>query len=97
MDDSLGAADVGQELVAQTFAVAGALDQTGDVHELDDSGGGLLGVIQVAQPVQTGVGDGDRAYVGLDGAEGVVGAFGACVGNGVEQGAFAHVGHTHDT
>jgi len=43
MDNGIGGTDVAQELVAQTFALGGTLDQTGDIHELDDSGGELLG------------------------------------------------------
>ena len=34
VDDGVHLADVGEELVAQTLAVAGALDQTGDVDKL---------------------------------------------------------------
>ena len=37
------------------------------------------------------------AHVGLNGAEGIVGAFGAGIGDGVEQGTLAHVGQPHDT
>ncbi len=36
VDDGVGLADVGQELVAQAFALGGAGDQAGDVDELDD-------------------------------------------------------------
>ena len=97
MDDGVGHADVGQEFVAQALAPAGALDQTGDVHELNDSRGGLFGVVHLAQLVQTVVGHSHHAHVGVDGAEGVVGALGAGVGDGVEQGALAHVGQTHNT
>ena len=35
VNDRVDFADVGQELVAQPFALAGALDQAGDVQELD--------------------------------------------------------------
>ena len=97
MDDGVGHADVAQELVAQTLAAGGTLDQTGDVHKLDDSGGGLLGVVHLGQLVQTVVRHRHHAHVGVDGAEGVVGALGAGVGDGVEQGALAHVGQAHDT
>ena len=46
VDDGIGRADVAQELVAQALALGGALYQAGDIHELDDSGGNLLGLIQ---------------------------------------------------
>ncbi len=38
LDDGVDLPDVGEELVAQAFALAGAGDQTGDVHELDAAG-----------------------------------------------------------
>ena len=96
MDDGVTFPDVGQKLIAQALALAGALDQTGDVHEFHHGGGGLLGLVEVGQPVQTAVGHGHHAHVGVNGAEGVVGALGAGVGDGVEQGALAHVGQAHN-
>ena len=97
MDDGVGLPDVGQELVAQARALAGALDETGDVHELDDRRGLLVGLVHLRQLVQPLVGDGHHAHVGVDGAEGIVGALRAGVGDGVEQRRFAHVGQAHDT
>ena len=35
LHDGVDLADVGEELVAESLALARALDQTGDVHELD--------------------------------------------------------------
>ena len=86
VDDGVRLADVGQELVAQALALAGALDKAGDVHELDDRRGLLLGLIHLRQLVQPLVRHGHHAHVGVDGAEGVVGALGPGVGDGVEQG-----------
>ena len=40
--DRIGLADVGEELVAQAFALRGAGDQAGDVDELDDRRNHLL-------------------------------------------------------
>ena len=96
VDDGIGLPDVGQELVAQTLSPAGALHQTGDVHELDDRRGGLFGLVEIGQPVQTVIGHSHHAHVGIDGTEGVVGALGAGVGDGVEQGRLAHVGKAHN-
>ena len=42
-------ADVGQELVAQAFALGGALDDAGDVHEGHRGGHDLFGVDQLGQ------------------------------------------------
>ena len=97
MDDGVGAADVLQELVAQTRALAGALHQTGDVHELDDGGRFLVRLIHLRQLVQPRIRHGHHAYVGLNGAEGIVGALRPGVGNGIEQSALAHIGQTHDS
>ena len=53
-------------------------------------------MVKIAQPGQPAVGNGYHPHIGVDGAEGVIGALGAGVGNGVEQGRLAHVGQTHD-
>ena len=84
MDNGGALPDIGQELVAQPLALAGTLHQARDVHKLDDSGGGLLGPVEFAEPVEPVVGHGDHAHIGVDGAEGVVGALGPGVGDGVE-------------
>ena len=97
MDDGIGGADIGQEFVAQALALGGALHQTGDVHEFHHGGGGLLGLIEVGKPAQPLVRHADHAYIGVDGAEGVIVRRHAGVGDGVEQGRFAHIGQTHDT
>ena len=97
MDDGIGHTDVGQEFVAQSLALGGALYQTGDVHKLNDCGGGLFGVVHLGKLVQPVVRDSHHAHIGVDGAEGVIGTLGAGVGDRVEQGALAHVGQTHDT
>ena len=90
--------DVAQKLVAQALALGGALYQAGDVHKFHNGRGLFVGVPDFRQLVQTGIGHGHNAGVGVDGAEGVVRRlriFGA--GNGVEQSTFAHVGQAHDT
>ena len=97
MHDGIGAADVLKELVAETCALARALDKTRDVDKFDDGGGLLLGVVHLGELVEALVGDGHHADVRLDGAEGVVGALGACVGDGVEQSGLADVRKSDDT
>ena len=97
VDDGVGLPDVGQELVAQALPLGGPLHQARDVHKLNDCRGGLLGLIDLSQLVQPLIGDGDHAHVGVDGAEGVVGRFRPGVGDGVKQGALAHVGQAHDS
>ena len=97
MNDGVGGADVAQKLVAKTLALGSALDKTGDVHKFNDGGGKLLRLVEIPQPFQPLVRHGDHADIGLDGAEGVVGRLCAGVCDGVEEGAFAHIGKTHDT
>ena len=97
MDNGVGGADVAQKLIAQALALGCTLYQTCDVHELNDGRGELLGIVHIPQTLQPLVGNGDHAHVGIDGAEGIVGGLGAGVGNGVEQGALAHIGQTHNT
>ena len=96
MDNGVRAADVLEELVAEARAVARALDQSRDVHKFDDGGGLFLRLVHLRELVKPLVRHGDHAHVRLDGAEGVVGALRAGVGDGVEQCALAHVGQAHD-
>ena len=97
MDDGVGGADVGQELVAQTLALGRAFDQTRNIDELDDGGGKFFGIVQVAEPFQPLIRHGDDAHVGVDGAESVVVRGDTRVGDGVKQGRLAHIGQTDDT
>ena len=97
MDDGVGHADVAQKLVAQALALAGSLHKSGNVHELNDRRSCLFGVVHLGKPVQPVVGNSHHAHIGVDRAEGVVGALRAGIGDGVKEGALAHVGQTHDT
>ena len=96
MDNGVRHADIGEELVAQPLTPAGAFDKAGDVHEFDDGGGGLPGMIHLAEFVQPGVRHSHHAYVGVDGAEGVVGALRARVGDGVKECRFAYIWQADD-
>ena len=96
VDDGVGLADVGEELVAEAFAFAGASDEAGDVDEFDDGGLDLLGLDDFSELGEAGVRDFYDADVGLDGAEGVVGSFDAGFGQRVEEGGFADVGQADD-
>ena len=97
VDDGVGFADVRQELVAQPFALAGARDQPGNVDKLDDGGQHAFGFDDFGQLRQTRIGHLDDAHIGLNGAEGVVFGGNASLGQGIEQGGFAHVGQPHDS
>ena len=97
MDDRIGRADVGKKLVAQTLALGRALDKAGDVDELNDGGGELFWVVQIAQPLQTLVRHLHDADIRVDGAESVVVRRDSGVGDGVEKGGFADVRQSDDT
>ena len=97
VDDGVGFADIGEELVAQALAAAGAAHQAGDVDEFQAGGHGFLRFADGRQHAQARVGHGDAADVGLDGAEGVVGGLGrGGGGERVEEGGFADVGEADD-
>ena len=87
LDDGIHFANVGEELVAETFPGAGAFYEAGDVHEFNGGGNRDLGFGDAFQHGQTGIGNGHDADIGVDGAEGIVGGHRlAGAGDGVEQG-----------
>ena len=87
MDDSVRLADVGEELVSQSFALAGTLDQSGYIDYLDGGGDhAALGVTDLTEFDEPLVGHGDDAYVRLDGAEGEVRALRLGVTQTIKEG-----------
>ncbi|MNL45662.1 hypothetical protein D3C87_1683240 [compost metagenome] len=97
VDDGVHLADVGEELVAKTLALARAAHQPRDVHELDggrDDGRGLDDALQHAEAL---VGDRHDADVGVDGAERIVGRHGSGASQGVEEGRLPDVRKADDT
>ena len=94
--DSVGGANVAEELVAQAFALTCAFDQSGDVDELHGGGHGAVGLDEAGDAVEPLVGHGDHADVGIDGAERVVGRLRFCCGEGIEDGAFADIRQSDD-
>ena len=95
MHDRVHLADVRQEFVAQSLAVARALDEAGYVYEFDDGVGDLFGVVHFPEHFEALVGHGHHAHVGLDGAERIVLRLRARFGYCVEQCGFAYVGQTY--
>ena len=96
VNDRVALSDVAEELVAQSLALARALDQPRDIDKLNGGGGVLFGVVHLGELVQPLVGNGYHADVRLDGAEGIVRALRARVGNRVEQGGLADVRQSDD-
>ncbi len=94
--DGIDLTNMPEELVPQPLASTCPLDQTGDVDKLHGRRQNPFGVHDRGQGVETRVGDIDDPNVRLNGAEGVVGRFGAGGGDGIEDGRLAHVGKTDD-
>ena len=97
MHDRVDLADVGEELVAQPFALRGAAHQAGDVDEGDAGRDDLLRLGDRRDLVQPRIGHRDFAGVRLDGAERIVrGLRGGRPRQRVEQCRFADVGKPND-
>ena len=94
--DGIGLTDVLQELVAKPFTLRRALHQPGDVDELHGRRQRALGLHDLGQLRQTGVGHFHHADVGVDRAEGIVRRFSLGRGQGVEKRRFADVGEADD-
>ena len=97
MNDGIYLADVAEELVAKTLAVACTLHQTGNVHKFDGGRRYLLRMIHSCQIVQTAVRHQYNARVRLNGAERVIRGLCARLCNCVKKGAFPNVGKTHNS
>ena len=97
VDDRIDLTDVGEELVAEAFALASAADQPGDVDELDLGLDLLRGLGDLADLVEPRVRHGDAADVRLDRAERIIrrlrsGGF----GQSIEKRRFADVRQADD-
>ena len=86
VNDGIRLANVGQELVAQAFALAGALHQTGNVDNLHRSGYDTPRMNYFGQFLQTFVGNGDDAHVGLDGTKRKIGSLSLSVAQAIKEG-----------
>jgi len=87
---------VTEKLVAQALAVARALDEARDVHELHRGRRDLLRLDQGHQFIQSRVGHRGDADVRIDGCEGVGCGGRARLRQGVEEGGLARVGQSDD-
>ena len=92
--DGISGSDVAQELVSEPLSFARPLHEAGNVHNFHCGGDDILGLHQLRKFVQTRVGHGDDAKVGLNGAKRKVCALCLCIGKTIEEGGFADVGQT---
>ena len=97
VDDGVHLPDVGEELVAQALALAGAAHQPGDVHKFNGRGRVFFRMVHLRELVQPLVRDRHHADIRLNGAEWIVCGLRARIGNRVKQGAFADVRQAHDS
>ena len=92
MDDSIGLADVGEELVSESFTFAGTLHETGDIDYLDGGGDDTsFGVTEFAEFDEPLVRDGDDTHIGFDGTERKVGTLRLGITQAVEKVTFADI------
>ena len=96
VDNRVAAADVGQELVAQTFALRCALHETCNVDKLNDGRGELLRVMLVAQPLEPLVRHGHDADIRVNGAERIVVCCNASICDCIEKRRLSYIGKSDD-
>ena len=98
MRDGVDLADVGEELVAEAFALGGAAHEAGDVDEGQPGRDDLRRFGDRRELVEPRIGHGDFADIRLDGAERIVRRLRRRrLGQRVEQGRLADIGQADDT
>jgi hypothetical protein len=95
--DRVHLADVGEELVAEAFALGRAAHEAGDVDEGNARRDDFFRLRDAGDLLQPRVRHGDLAGVRLDRAERIVRRLGGCrLGQRVEEGRLADVGQADD-
>ena len=75
MTDGIGQSDIGQELIAQTFSLAGSLDQSGNIGKFESCINGLFRMKQLHQTIHAGIRHFHDADIRLDRRKRIVGCF----------------------
>jgi hypothetical protein len=96
VEDRVGLADVGEELVAEALALGRALHEPGDVDELDGRRHDGLRVDDRLELVEARIRDDDDARIGLDRAERIVLRLDSRRREGVEESALPDVREADD-
>lgn len=94
--DGVALADVGEELVAEAFALAGAGDEAGDVDEFDGGRDDAFGMNDFGERLQARIGNFNDADVRFNGAERIVFGSNAGFGKRIEDRRLADVGKAYD-
>ena len=97
VDDSIGFADVSEELIAQTFALGGSFHEAGDVDDFARSRHYATGMHQFGQLGQALIGHGNHANVGFNRTKREISCLCFCTRKAVEKGRLAHVRQSHNT
>src|SRR5439155_10371805 len=85
-------ADVAKKLVAEAFALGCALDEPGDIDELDSGGNDDGSFGKFCERLEARIGNGYNAEVRIDGAERIVGSLGfARARDRVEEGGLSDI------
>ena len=91
-------ANVGEELVAEPFALTRAFNEARDIYKFDGGRDDLVCLCDLAQRFQSSVRHLDDAHVGIDRAKRIVCRLRLTrARQGVKECAFAHVGETYNT
>ena len=97
MNDGIGLANVGQKLITQTLALACALHQAGNVHNLDGGRHDALRVNEFGKFIEAFVRNGDYAHIGFDCTKWKVCRLSLSVRQTVEKRGLAHIRKPYDT
>lgn len=90
--DGIDFANVGQELVAEAFALGGAAHEPGDVDKGDARRNDFLGPCDLTDCIEARIRNGNFARIRLDGAERIVGSLCSCrLGERVEECGLADI------
>ena len=92
MYNRIGLADVGEELIAESLALASTFDQSCYVDNLYRGRHRPLRVLHLDQLIETLIRHGDDPNVGFDRAEGEVGRLRLSVRQAVKQSGLTDVG-----
>ena len=96
LGDGVGFADVGEKLVAQSFAFGGTGDQPGNIDKFHRRRQHPLRFDDGSERIQPWIGHINDAGVRLDGAKGEVFGVNPGVGQGIEECRFSDVRQSND-
>ena len=86
-----------EKLVAESLAFVRVLDQARDIHNLQCRWRDFIGMDEIAESVEAGIGDGDDADVRFDRREGIAGHGGVGARQRIEERGFARIWKTDET